>query len=479
MKTHTQSKILLTPQQLKFQPLDLSIDWLNEQLYILGEVTYNSRSKVFQITRFALDAGGLTVAVAGLLTKPHHIEVDPYNGYLFWVMDGNSRPGLYRLDLADISNGIKHDITPDIILEQPNLGAFTVDHTKFHLLVPDHNNNTVYSVSFDGREIVDLRSNTQQSQFHNVLSLATANGLFYWTNGDEVLIEEYHAGTGNYYHNTYPDLSSRSYMTVAVNLPSCQPVPIPVNPPTAVQAILGANLAKTSWQMPHLLGGQGKGAWQNWSYEIHVKDISDSKNASYRNINTTSYTIEDLKENTEYIIKAAAYTSSGTGPWSSEFKGKTLKKPINDKYPSILWSAAEGLLKSDVTGENVQTLIHKTNMKDYFVTNIAWYEDLLYFVSNSSHMFWYNMTNHERGKLNDIDSVGSVAIDWVGKKLYWSNPKQQLVSLFLNLVTLLPEVGIFIAVLFLSTDHSWKFKWYTTRTPTNTYSCKRTVCRRS
>lgn len=66
---------------MKFQPLELSLDWLNEQLYILGEVSHTSKSKVWQITRCGLDGTGLTVAVAGLLTKPHHIEVDPYNGY--------------------------------------------------------------------------------------------------------------------------------------------------------------------------------------------------------------------------------------------------------------------------------------------------------------------------------------------------------------------------------------------------------------
>lgn len=84
LSTYGNTTMLLTPQQLKFQPLDLSVDWLNDQLYILGEVVHErrtfSRSKVFQITRFGLDGGGLTVAVAGLLTKPQHIEVDPYNG---------------------------------------------------------------------------------------------------------------------------------------------------------------------------------------------------------------------------------------------------------------------------------------------------------------------------------------------------------------------------------------------------------------
>ena len=70
--------------------------------------------------------------------------------YLFWVIRGTTIGGLYRLDLHDISNGVKHEVRPDIILEDRNLGAFTVDHTNFRLLVPNHSQNTVVSVSLDG-----------------------------------------------------------------------------------------------------------------------------------------------------------------------------------------------------------------------------------------------------------------------------------------------------------------------------------------
>ncbi|KAJ9583818.1 hypothetical protein L9F63_021821, partial [Diploptera punctata] len=266
-----------------------------------------------------------------------------------------------------------------------------------------------------------------------VLSLAMANGVFYWTNGDVVLTEEYHRGQDSYYQVVYPRLSDKAFISVSVNLPTSQPIPIPVNPPTNVQAILGAELAKTSWQMPHLLGGLGKGAWQNWSYELHIKDEMTGVTIFRRDINTTTYTIHNLKDNTEYVIKTAAYTSSGRGPWSSEFRGKTLKIPKDGKYPSILWSAAEGLLKSDVTGENVQTLIHNTNLKDlhsnFHITDIAWYRDKLYLVTNTTHVYWYNLTNHASGHLREMDSVGSIAVDWIGKKLYWSNPKQQLARL--------------------------------------------------
>jgi len=79
-----------------------------------------------------------------------------------------------------------------------------VDHTNFQLLVPHHIKNTVISVSLDGREVLDFRTNTQSPKFNNVVSLAMANKLFYWTNGEEILNENYHNGQNRYFHNAYP-----------------------------------------------------------------------------------------------------------------------------------------------------------------------------------------------------------------------------------------------------------------------------------
>ncbi|XP_031846803.1 receptor protein-tyrosine kinase sevenless isoform X3 [Nomia melanderi] len=418
----TKPTVILSPSQANFKPLSLSVDWLNLHLYILGEVKH--ATTVWQIARCNLDGRGLTVAVAGFLTRPTHIEVDPYNGYLFWV----TRGGLYRLDLADISNGVKHEVQPYLILEDAHLGAFTVDHTNFRLLVPHHIQNTVISVSLDGREVLDLRANTQQPRFKNVVSLAMANGLFYWTNGEEVLIEGYHSGQNRYFHNAYPDRSNGSFVSVNVLMDASQPVPVPVNPPTGVQAVLGVERAKVSWQAPHLLGGQGKGAWQNWSYELEIKDESTGETIHQKDIAGSSHTVHNLREKSEYSIKAAAYTSAGRGPWSTEFRGRTLR---DGSHASILWSANEGLLRSDVTGENIDTLIYKASLKeaenDYHIVDVSWYKDVLYIVGNNSALYRYNITSHQKTKMN-IHSVGSVAVDWISKKLYWANPKQQIIT---------------------------------------------------
>jgi len=100
---------------------------------------------------------------------------------------------------------------------------------------------------------------------------------------------------------------------------------------------------------------------------------------------------------------------------------------------SILWSSNEGLLRSDVTGENIDTLVYKANLKEleseFHIVDVSWYKDVLYIVGNNSALYRYNVSSHQKTKLN-IHSVGSVAVDWISKKLYWANPKQQIVNTF-------------------------------------------------
>lgn len=77
--------------------------------------------------------------------------MDPFNGYLYWVISGlTSDSGLYRLDLADISNGVRHKGTPTHIYLDRNPGAFVIHHKLSKVYVALQDNNTVVSVSFNG-----------------------------------------------------------------------------------------------------------------------------------------------------------------------------------------------------------------------------------------------------------------------------------------------------------------------------------------
>lgn len=106
--------------------------------------------------------------------------------------------------------------------------------------------------------------------------MAFAGGLFYWTNGKVMFTEEYHAKTDSYYHNEYPLVFNTKKITtrqVLVALRSCQPIPIPINPPIGVQSVMGINRAKVSWSTPHLLGHQGSGAWQQWTFHLQLTHV--------------------------------------------------------------------------------------------------------------------------------------------------------------------------------------------------------------
>ncbi|XP_063703914.1 proto-oncogene tyrosine-protein kinase ROS isoform X2 [Culicoides brevitarsis] len=406
-------------------PKLLSVDWLNDHLYILAEVQHSSGVVVWQISRCDLDGQKMTIAVAGIHDEPSHIEVDPYNGYLFWVIPKHlSNSGLYRLDLAEISNGVRHEGGPGRVISWQDLGAFTIEHSKFRLLVPYQDRNTVFSVSLDGKDTENIRNNTRSAKFESVKSISYANSLFIWTNGREIIREEYHREENVYYHNAVTtDLSNDTIVSVHIDWPFAQPTPVPVNPPVHVQAIFGPKRAKISWQPPHLLGNQGKGAWKNWDYEVEILDEKTGNWSRSREIKGTTFVVDGLRSNSAYTLRAAAYTVAGKGPSSREFRSKTLR--TNQKR-LMIWASNEGIMQSDIVGESVTNLVKKSDICDGPITDVTWIDNYLYFVCNYT-LLVYNRSSGNVKRMN-MDSIGSIAIDWLGKKIYYSNQIQQSIT---------------------------------------------------
>ncbi|XP_050100949.1 protein sevenless isoform X2 [Anopheles aquasalis] len=448
--------ILRPDATLNFRPTLLSVDWLNDHLYILGQAR---TTHLWQILHCDFNGQHLTVAIAGLQRRPDYFEVDPYNGYLFWVIgdpgtgdpppqqpgaDGQPSPGvtgptgptgLFRLDLGDISNGVRHEIRPLQMVPGPHLGAFAIDHTNFRVLVADQRANTVLAVSLDDKQTVDIRNNTQQPRFERVRSLALANGLFYWTNGTEVFAEDYHVLYDSYYHNAFPVASNNTYFSINVNLTSEQPIPVPVNPPRNVQALVSPERIKIAWEPPFLLGMKGRGAWQAWHYRVEVRDerngtlvllVPASPTTSYATALTNL-----LTPNRTYTVRVAAHTVAGVGPWSHEFRVRTLRAHPQPRH--LVWASAAGIVRSDVIGDHVQTLLPPpagTSNASSDVTSLAWYNGTLYVVSNGT-LRWYRSTDdggHPRWhQLGELSSVACVTIDRLGERLYLHNPAQQMI----------------------------------------------------
>lgn len=83
---------LLGPNSTDLRPWALTTDWLNEWLYVAG---VNDVTGYWQIARCDFDAANLTI-IPMKIGEVTRLEVDPVNGYLFWM----GSEGIYRVDLS-------------------------------------------------------------------------------------------------------------------------------------------------------------------------------------------------------------------------------------------------------------------------------------------------------------------------------------------------------------------------------------------
>ncbi|XP_022182108.1 proto-oncogene tyrosine-protein kinase ROS-like isoform X3 [Myzus persicae] len=395
--------------------MDITIDWLNNYLYILMSSTTNKNTIVYSIKKIDLNQDKMEEIVSGFDSKPLQIEVDPCNGFLFWT----TKFGLYRLDLSKKVKNLKTEILR--IIYHKDIGPFVIDYINFCLMILFQKNNTIMSVSLDGQDLTDIRNNTITALFDDAITLSYVNGSFYWSNGSVLMGEDYFINEQKYYQNIYPAMHF-SYKLILSNFTDQQPIPFPRNPPQSLQAISTSSKLKATWQVPHLLGGQGRSSWQGWSYLFSIKFENET---NWKNIDTnkTEIVIDSLTARTSYVIRVAAYSSSGQGPWSSEFVVKTLNHNV-----SVLWGNAQQILISDIMGDFIESISineDETSITNSSLDDVAWFEDCVFYVVNSSKINWLNLTSRQGSTLEDINSVQSIAIDWLGRKIYWADPSKQ------------------------------------------------------
>ncbi|CAG7731891.1 unnamed protein product [Allacma fusca] len=173
----------------------------------------------------------------------------------------------------------------------------------------------------------------------------------------------------------------------------------------------------------------GEGAWINWKYQIRL-----SENTSVSNINETQYVLRNLRPSSAYEIQILAYSSSGRGPLSVLLRGKTLRETAFNI--SLLWASQMGLYSTDTLGENVQQLVSAQqfipNVQGLMISSLAWHDHAsVYFALTNGTIFHYvaenQTTNPKLTQIRSISYAHSIAFDYIGQKLYWSNPKRQAI----------------------------------------------------
>lgn len=64
------------------------------------------------------------------------------------------------------------------------------------------------------------------------------------------------------------------------------------------------------------------------------------------------------------------------------------------------------------------------------ISDIDWYEDQVFVSTNKRQVFWYNLTSHSYGRIQDINGADCISVDWLAGKLYWGNKKSKMVSMY-------------------------------------------------
>ena len=57
---------------------------------------------------------------------------------------------------------------------------------------------------------------------------------------------------------------------------------------------------------------------------------------------------------------------------------------------------------------------------------MAWMDNIMYVVTNTTRMFAIDLDSRQVNLMRNIDAV-SVAVDWLGRRVYWSSANRQRV----------------------------------------------------
>ncbi|XP_048766735.2 proto-oncogene tyrosine-protein kinase ROS-like isoform X2 [Ostrea edulis] len=394
-------------------PSVLTLDWLRDILYVVCKL---------QIYQCDLQTDNCYPATEILPAEPADIKVDPINGFLFFTLSAGQQ-GLYRIDTGDITspcNITSPRLAPYTSIVNDNFLTFTLDFNNILIYFPDESHNSMRSSSLDGGDVTDIRrTRTVRPEFQGMVGMVYYDELFYWTNGDKVMQEEYNSVQDKYYHNQLLMFADH-FSGLNVLQRSLQPKPVPHSSPQSLQALFRTMDVIISWEPPKRLAYQGKGAWNCWLYDVVLLGLDGRQRQLISNVRNKSIVVSNLEPNTTYQIKVRAKSEIGTGPWSFLFTGRTL---TNDAMTAKLLMIKPNqfgggiLMETDMFGERgLERAIVRGKVRD-----MTWTPTTVYLVTETGQLLSYRPGNMA-AVTEYIPSVVSVAYDWLAGKIYMSLP---------------------------------------------------------
>lgn len=367
---------------------------------------------------------------------------------------------IFRIDLAllNTNHTLSSARAKKIVqsTNDPYSLQFTINPSEFkvfYLKQTGPTSSSIYSVNLDGSEPTDIRhAKVENSHFKvNLRNLAVFNRTFYWTLANETYSESFNHEESKFYHNMiYMDSKIGDLVGMELMHPALQQVPIPLNSIHSLQALLLNTDVKIKWQAPEILPETGLGAYRKWTYELCIMEMHSNYSS------TIDQTTEDerflrkricfdirdqfcnlgqLKTNTIYLIKVRAVSTAGPGPWSKLFTGRTLAentlegsnfKKIDYTVPQMLFATEDGLIRSNLIGDNTETLLQTNSIGKHYIRDIAWYKDEIFVSLSNTSIYRYK--KNRWNLLSKVNGANIMAIDWLSPKLYFSNEVQQTIS---------------------------------------------------
>ncbi|XP_030377997.1 protein sevenless [Scaptodrosophila lebanonensis] len=383
----------------------ITLDWLHRRFYMAVEHNPQSYSLL------SCDLYGNNIEDFNQLQRlpVEQLELDPLNGWLFWSDVEN----LWRLDLATKKiRALSQSFYPARF-------AYNPQHWLLYLF--DRGVGQMEELSYDGEHRaltnllpVALATGDWQSFSHDV-----ASSTLLLANGSQLVRH-------NYRTNVTDAWPMRDLEWVSALLPigrSRQPSALRPGQPQMLRALLGAQTAQISWQVPALSPYQSAASGaRNWSYELEVLDVASQSVYDIRNIRTQHYGVEKLQADNRYQLRVRAISAAGVaGEWTVPYDTRTW--PLGEHR--LRWATAAGALyETDELGAHKKTLTTlQLGPEPGVLTTINGSE--AYYVNATGALHCINLLHVELNCSADVGDVvqpvGSVAYDWRGGRLYWSD----------------------------------------------------------
>ncbi|NXK04370.1 ROS1 kinase, partial [Herpetotheres cachinnans] len=384
----------------------ISVDWLYQRIYfVMNEKIYVCH---LENCTAAEDITPLYV------TSPRKVIADPYNGYIFCLLED----GIYRANLP-LFPGTASTASP--VVTSSALKDFMINFQSKRLIFFNKTEQAFVSGFLDGSEFHTLRSHVP---LNDMESFVYEDNTFTVTDGWAVFHEEV-SPMGSSSFNEYVvdcNLAYPEYFGFGNLLfygASTQPFPLPT-PPRLVTVLFGLDQAVISWRPPEHTIGTSLSAWHNWTYDVKVSSQHPSEEEwVVSNISDTRFTVKELASFTKYEVSVRAVSPGGEGPWSESFRGTTLEEAEEEPY--MLAVGAEGLWKQQLDSYGPGELLypHIRNISD-----LDWYNDTLYWINSMGEVQTWSLNKREgtteNTYISDVRNARMLAFDWLGQCLYWA-----------------------------------------------------------